>query len=140
MADFTINAADVVPVTTDDDNPAVFEDLIAAEAIDAGESVYKDTNGEAALTDADAAASAVARGMAVNSAADGQPVRIMRSGLVDVTSNASAQGKVALLSTTAGKLCPTADLASGDYVNIAAVFVSNTRLKLMFQNTGIALP
>ena len=86
----------------------------AGEAIAAGQAVYKDAN----------AATAAAEGIAANSAADEQPLAIVKRGPL-VTGATTVKGTVYVLSDNAGGICPAADLSSGSYTTILAVAADN---------------
>lgn len=103
---------------------------VAGEALTAGDAVYRRTNDNAILkTDANAAASAVFLGIAMNSAATGQPVAVQISGLVNIGGGVPAQ-TVLVLSPTAGKLMPVQDLAAGDVPSVVGTVLSGGLLSL----------
>jgi hypothetical protein len=84
-------------------NMAVKINLIAVEAITAGQVVYMDTAGKAALADASAAGTAVAIGIALEAASIGQPVPILAFGFVTgFTLTSESYGELLKLSNTAG--------------------------------------
>ena len=100
--------ADVVPgVVTGTGNKI---QAIAGAAIASGEWVYIDTAdaNKAKLADADAAASAVVRGVARNSAATGEEVTIQVDGVVDLGVTLT-DGMLYVLSSTAGAIRPCTD-------------------------------
>jgi predicted transcriptional regulator len=134
MADLSITTSEVQPGT------ASTPTLVAGEAIDAGEVIYKKAaDGEAYLADADAEASAEAIGIAVCSAAAGQKVAYQKTGTVTIGSSASvAQGQVYVVSGTAGKIAPEGDLATDDYVTILGVGNDADGIDLDINATGIA--
>jgi hypothetical protein len=79
--------------------------LIAGVAITAGQVVYCNTSGLAALADASAAGTAVALGVALNAAAIGQAVEILMDGLCEGLGVGSvAYGTLLKLSDTAGAI------------------------------------
>lgn len=135
MADISITAANVVA-----GSGAVTETRLAAVAIAAGEVVYLDANSKYNLADTDSATAIVRkpRGIALNSAAAGQPVQIIRSG--DVTLGAVLTKAVAYyLSGTPGKLAPIADVAAGDYTAIIGMAISSSVLRVDIQAPDIVL-
>lgn len=135
MTDLSITATAVLA-----GSDSVQERGTAGEAIDAGEVVYKDaTTGEYMLADADAASAAgrTPIGIALNSAGDGQPLTIHKLG--DLTINAAmTAGVTYYLSDEPGKICPLADLATGDYYCIVGIAKSTTVLKVGFAYSGVA--
>lgn len=101
MADLTSTAAqvrDASPV-----GMALKTQLIAGVAITAGQFVYCDSNGNAALADASAAGTAVAIGVALETVSVGQTVPILVYGFVGgFTLSSVAYNTLILLSDTAG--------------------------------------
>ena len=119
MADYTITASEVTP-----GSGAVIAYALAGEAVAAGEAIYLDAsdNNEAKLAlAAGTAAQAAVAGIAINSAAAGQTVGYVKQGDVNLDTAAltgAGKGEVTSLSTTAGKICPNEDVASGEYVTV----------------------
>jgi len=136
MTDLVITAASVVAGSN-----AIKENGVAGETITAGQVVYRDSStGSYKLADTDSATaeSRTPRGIALNGAASGQPLAIIRSG--DVTIGATILAGVAYyLSGTAGGICPVADVASGDYVALLGMGKSTTVLTVDIQAPGVAL-
>lgn len=105
MSNLAITPADVVPGPNS--TPARGT---AGAAIEAGDLIYKDATQKIQLSDADGAVAAQAvQGMAVNSAALGQPVNFVGED-DDLDVGAAIEGKPYFLSETAGKMCPIEDL------------------------------
>lgn len=116
--EIVVTAADVrdaSPVTL----RAVRVNLLAAVAITAGQVVYMNSDGGAALADASAAGTAVAIGIALEGAAIGQPVPILAFGFVSgFTLTSETYGELLKLSDTAGAIddgggSPTVDAPIG---------------------------
>jgi len=103
MSDLTLTATQIAPVFPVD---AEIFDLIAAVAITAGQAVYQNSSGKAALADADAGSGAEQfRGIALNSAGVGQAVSVLKRGhLYGFTLSGLAYDGAAWLSNTAGAL------------------------------------
>lgn len=79
--------------------------LLAGVAITAGQVVYMNTSGAAALADASAAGTAVAIGIALNGAAAGEPVTILVYGFcAGFTLSSESYGELMKLSDTAGAI------------------------------------
>lgn len=115
MADVTVTPAKVRPL-----NGAVVRRGSAGATLTPGQAVYLDGANGWKLADADALASAQARGVVVSdgnggvSFASGQTVDIVTHGPVEGFSSLTPGG-AAFVSTTAGALDQTAPAASGDY-------------------------
>lgn len=109
MADISVTSTSVVPAST-----ASRSVLTASEAIDAGETVYKDGNGELALTDATDPAKIAVVGIALCTAATDQPCVFATKDLNLVLGTAVTNGAPIYLSETPGKLTETlADITTG---------------------------
>jgi hypothetical protein len=136
MADLTITAANVVKGDGGDVDRGT-----AGAAITAGQAVYKDAaDGKYKLADNNSATAAVRRpsGIALNGAANNQPLTVLRSG--DVTIGATLTAGVAYyLSDTPGGICPVGDLASGEYPSVLGIAESTTVLNVNITQSGVAL-
>lgn len=132
MADISITAANVVA-----GSGANVVQGVAGATLAAGEIVYKDSadSNSYKLADNDgAAATKEPIGMALNGAADGQPVRVLIGGAVTVGAVLTA-GVAYYLSGTPGKICPVADVTTGDDPILVGIAASTSVL-----NFGIADP
>lgn len=136
MADLSITAGSVLP-----NSNTHIERGTAGDTITAGQVVYRSAaDGRYELADADSATAAVRvpRGIALNSASDGQPLAIARSG--DVTVNAVlTAGTAYYLSATAGGIAPLADLTAGDDVVLLGLAKSSSIIALDIQTSGVTL-
>ena len=135
MADLTITAASVAAGSA-----STTEHGTAGASITAGQVVYKDaTTKRYGLADNNGATATKAPvGIALNGAATGQPLAIIKSG--DITIGATMTAGVAYyLSDTPGGICPVADLASGETAILLGMATSTTVLHLDIQNSGVAL-
>lgn len=136
MADLSITAADVAA-----GSDSVQERGTAGATITAGQVVYKDaSDGKYKLADADASTSAerTPLGIALNGAADGQPLTIHKLG--DLTLNAVlTAGTTYYLSPTPGGICPLGDVLSGDYPCVIGIAKSTTVLAVKINASGVAL-
>lgn len=130
MADLTITATSVVP-----QSGATIRTATAAAAITAGQILYLNSSGQAALADANALASAEVVGMAVCNAAAGQAVSYIADGRCAMGTILTA-GAIYVLSSTAGGLCPAADLSSTEYTSIVGVATSTSVLSVKINNSG----
>lgn len=116
MTDITILSTGIAEVFADKND--VF-DMIAAEAITAGQPVYQTTAGKAGIADANASGKQQARGLALYDCAAGKPCACLRKGYVSGfdLSGVAYDGPV-FLSDTVGKL---ADAAGTLSVNVGRV-------------------
>ena len=136
MADLVITAANVVAGAG-----ATRVEGTAGEAITAGQAVYYDRADKSyKLADCDSATAAVRapRGIALNNAADGQPIDVHTEGPITIGATVTA-GVAYYLSATAGGICPVADLASGDYPTILGIATSASVLDVQIHSAGVAL-
>lgn len=122
MADITLTAARVAVIFP---AKAIVFDAEAAVAIEAGQAVYINSNGKAALADASAANTLVTPGVALNKAAAGQGVSVLKEGHVaGYDLSGMAYGAKAYASDTAGALADAAgstSLVMGSVVPIPVV-------------------
>jgi len=143
MADLTITAANVVAVD-DSANPIKKRTGISGVAITAGECIYEreDGDGVKRLYKADNAAldTALAKGIALDSAPGvNQPVVYAYDGKIDLGATLTP-GQVYMVSNTAGKICPSADIASvGEFITLLGMAVAANRLILITKPTGEAI-
>ncbi|MDX0007827.1 hypothetical protein GOB40_13900 [Sinorhizobium meliloti] len=139
MADLVITAANVVAGAG-----AKTTSGTAGAAITAGQVVYLDstTTGKWQLSDSDAA-TAAARGqganvgIALNGAANGQPLEVLTEGPITLGAVLTA-GTAYYLSPTPGGIAPLADLLTGDYVTLLGLATSTSVLNLDIQYSGVA--
>lgn len=137
MTALSITAANVIAGTN-----AITENGISGATITAGQVVYLDTaTGRYELADNDSATLAVrqARGIALNNASDGQPLRILKSG--DITIGATMTvGAAYYLGATPGEIIPTGDLAQDDYVVLLGIAKTAAILGVDIQYSGAQVP
>lgn len=133
MADLVLTPASVLAASD-----ATTENGTAGATITAGQVVaLSSTTGKYVLADADGAGIDRPRGISLNSASDGQPLKIVKSG--DVTFNAVLTAGVSyFLSPTPGGICPRADVLTGDIVSSLGIAKSTTVLALDIQYSGTA--
>jgi hypothetical protein len=141
MADITMTAASIVPVSGNANN--VFEYGISNAAIAAGQTVYYDpTTGLYGLFDTDSATVAVhtLRGLAVSSApAAGAAVVVQTAGTCAVGSVLTAGRVYCGGAGTAGGVAANADLASGDYIHSLGIAISTSVLEFKVHNTLVVI-
>lgn len=134
MADLTITSSAVIA-----GSGAQIEMGTAGETVTAGQSVYRAASGNLMLTDNDSATPAAreARGIALNGAANGQPLAIARGGDVSFGAILTA-GTTYAVSNTAGAICPDADVGTGEYICILGVARSTSVLALNIQAPNVS--
>lgn len=136
MADISITAANVLAGAG-----AETENGTLGAAATAGQVLYKAAaDGRWYLADNNAASAEVRgpKGIALNGGAIGQPVRVLKSGLITIGGTMTA-GVAYYLSDTAGGICPVADLGTGEFPSIVGIATSTTVLNVNFQSAGVAL-
>lgn len=116
MSDIIFTASNVVP-----DSDARTASGICAEAIEAGESVMVNSSGLLELADALSAAQSVARGIAVDNAAPGQPLTYVVEGRVSFGAGVFQPGYPYLLSHNPGGIKPPADIGGGQYTTTLGI-------------------
>lgn len=133
-ADLTITAASTKPST----GAQLDASHYAGEAITAGQPLYvKAADGLCYLADANASsATATVVGIAANGAAIGQPVTYQKAGSMTIGATLT-KGEKYCVSATAGKICPFADLTTGDYISELGTASSASVLSVKINVTGI---
>lgn len=132
MADLSITAANVLAASN-----ATIEHGIAGATITAGQTVYlDDATGRYELADADGTGTTRTRGIALNGAADGQPLAIIKEG--DLTMNAVLTAGVSYFqSPVAGGIGARAEVLTGDYVTSLGIAKSTTVLAVKIDYSGV---
>lgn len=136
MADLTITAANVVK-----GSGSSIDRGTAGATITAGQVVYKDAaNGKYLLADSDSATAAVrnAIGIALNGAANNQPLSVLTSGDITIGATLTA-GTDYWLSNTPGGICPRADVGSGEYPTMLGIAKSTSVLSVNITASGVAI-
>lgn len=139
MADIVITAANVVP-----SSGYGFTDGVAGEAITRGQLVYlKAADNEYYKADADdTSATSTVKGVALQDAGNGQPLRIQTSGSITIGGTVTV-GTIYVASDTAGGIKPHGDLATGDYVSIVGVGTTAAIITMLpggIYNSGVQVP
>jgi hypothetical protein len=113
---------------------------IAGGTITAGMPVYKDTAASNVLkaARANAAATAVVAGIALNSASSGQPLVYQIGGKINLGATMVVGETYCLSDAVAGQIVPLSDLGSGDYTGIIGTADSASILTLAIHNSGVA--
>lgn len=116
MSDLTVTAAQVAVVY-----PAHAEiyPMEAAETITAGQALYIDTNGKAALADGNGSGTLQFIGIALNGGGAGQAIDVLVRGAVyGFTLTGVAYGAPAYMSNTAGALADSGSFIAGRVIPI----------------------
>lgn len=137
MADLSITAANVVQYAS----ARVNTSYLIGETITAGQVVYlkaADSRWWKSQCDGTAAesGSGVLRGIALNGGAAGQPAAVQEAGDIVIGATVTV-GLEYYLSSTAGGICPIADLSSTNYLHIVGYGVSSTVVRLLMHASGI---
>jgi hypothetical protein len=136
MSDLSITAVNVIAGANADK-----EFGKAGAVITAGQVVYKETaTGKFKPADSNSATAEAKTpyGVALNGAADGQPLAVCRAGDITIGATLTA-GSPYYLSETPGGIQPAADLASGENVALLGLAKSTTVLALRIQAPGVTL-
>jgi hypothetical protein len=133
VADLTITPANVVVVGT-----PVMKSGYAAVAITAGQAVYLDSGTNTIkLSKADADITSQVDGIALNTAAAGQPVWYITAGVLALGAVLAA-GKVYVLSGgAAGAIAPVADLATGWRTTLLGIALTTGQLSIAINVTKV---
>ena len=137
MADLIVTAANVVAGTN-----ATVEHGIAGATITAGQTVYRDsTTKRYLLADADSVTPAARAGLgiALNGAANGQPLAIVTGGNVNPGATV-AVGAIYVQSDTPGGIMPSVDLETGDFVTILGIGTTASNIAVGITVSGVAVP
>jgi len=132
MADLVITPANVLTYSG-----AQTESGTAGEAVTAGETLYRHTDGNLYRADCSTAAKARAVGIALNSAAAGQPVAYAKAGGLNPGATV-AVGTIYGVTDTAGGIGPVSDRATGDYITILGVGTTASRIELAINRSEVA--
>ena len=135
MANLSITAASVQVAST-----VRLSRGVAGATIEAGDVLYIDTSdsNKLKLAIATSAAAAVFAGIATHAALSGQPVQYIPAGAITIGATL-AIGTVYVVSATAGKICPVADLVAGNYLTIIGMPSTTSILQVYPKASGTAL-
>lgn len=135
MVDLSVTAANVIK-----GSGASVRSGTAGEAIEAGEAVRLSAAGEVMLAQADDADTATCAGVALNDAADGQPVEYIIRGPYTAGGTVAVGTVYVVSAAAAGGIAPVADLASTNIVSVIGVGISATQIQMNRLNSGVAVP
>lgn len=109
--------------------------------IAAGDALYRHTDNEHLLADADASAlTKVVRGIAITEGVDGGQGLIATGGNIIFVGATMTAGVTYFLGPTAGDVVPYGDLSTGDYVVRLGTAKSATEIILSIEDTGVQVP
>lgn len=134
MADLVITAAEVLAAAG-----AVEKIRTAAETITQGDVYYLDSTAsdQAKKSDADASdAASVGKGIALSAAGTGQKFVGLEGGNID-PGGTTVVGETYVVSGTAGKMAPIADLTNPDRLTIVGIATSTSNLETIFKSTKV---
>ena len=137
MADVTIVAGQVLPSTA---GGWTLGQGIAGATITAGHPLYADASdgGKLKPADADAQTTARARGIAVSSAGDEQPIRYLVAGPITLGSGNLVQGRSYFVSANAGGICRESDVASSKFTTALGLATTTSQLDVQLQSSNVA--
>jgi hypothetical protein len=132
MADLSNTAANVIA-----GSGAKKVSGIAGATVTAGQVVYLDAATDTLkLADNDGAAALRSPvGIALHGATSGQPLTYLSRGPITIGATV-AVGDILCLSSTAGGICPAADIAAGDYNTILGIATSTTVVDIQIHESG----
>lgn len=110
----------------------------AAEAISPGQLCYTTTSDTYGVADNNASGKTSVAGMAINTAAAGQPVTVATNGATVSFGAVLTAGQDYVLSSTAGFMCLSSDLSTGQTLSLVGWAPTTSTLKLNISNTTIA--
>lgn len=105
---------------------------IAGATLAPGDAVYLDTTTNTyKLTDGDTDTESVAAGIVIDSAISGRPFLFAPPGAVINIGATVVLGTVYVCSLTPGKICPWADIGTGDYTTILFIGATSNIVKVI---------
>lgn len=138
MSDLSITAANVIPQA----NATIDFSRRAGATITAGDMVYLEAASKKwKIADADSATQEVQEtgGMALNGAADGQPLAVCTMGDVAMGAVLTAGARY-YLSSNPGKIQPEADLSEGEEINLIGLAKTTSVLSVRITRPGVTVP
>lgn len=132
--DISITPGSVVP-----DSGYQYLDTTAGATITAGQVVYIASDNTAKLAITTTAITAAARGIALNGASAGQPVKVMTGGTITIGGTVVV-GKIYIVSASGGGIAPVTDTATTQFVTILGVGVTAAKITMNINASGVAVP
>jgi hypothetical protein len=117
-----------------------YQNGTAGATITAGMPIYKDSADSDKLkpSQQDTATHSQCDGIAVNSAASGQPVSFVGDEAVVGYGAILTAGEVYSVGAAAGGICPHGDLGTGEFSTVLGVAVTTSNLKIKINESGVA--
>ena len=110
---------------------AIVDNGVAAEAIEAGQPLYIDSNGKYGVADANDGAKDQFRGIALETVAAGQPLSVLVEGELYGYTLSGAYDSLAYVSNSVGELADAAGGTSLAVGRVVAVFNSKEATKIL---------
>jgi hypothetical protein len=133
MAAISITAANVKQ-----GGNAILTEGVAGATITAGQTVLRGADGKFVLSDADGNNLKSVVGIALNGAADGQPLKVQTGGDIAIGATLTA-GTTYYLSPTPGGIGPLGDVEAGDDVIIIGIAKSTSVLMLRITDPDVTI-
>lgn len=130
--------ADLVQTATNVIGDGTNVEWVISGGVTAGNSVYLDTDDntyKASL--ADAAATVGKRKIALNTAADGQPLQIQSGGDIDLGATLVIGTVYVTSAAVAGAIAPEADIVSTEIVNVLGIADATDNLDMDFDSKPV---
>jgi hypothetical protein len=138
-ANLAITAAEVLPTSSTESTQGISGAVIAAGDIvwfDSSSTTWKLFDGNDTSNNTGTPRVALTSALVA-----GQPITVATGQDITIGATAAAStGIVYVASTTAGKMCPAADLATGNRVTIIGVGKATAKLQLVLSNSGVTYP
>lgn len=135
--------ADITPTPADFRLPAQnvggLNQAAAAENMVAFDVAYQHADGLKKASSATAATARVAGIIAVPSTNGGKTAVVPSGGYIESAADLWEPGTIYVLSGTAGKMCPVADLGADDFVSIVGIAETARRFRVSILNSGVQI-
>lgn len=109
----------------------------AGEGMVAFDVAYQHADGLKKASSATAAEAKVVGIIATPCATGGQTAFVPNGGYIESSADLWTPGMIYVLSATAGKMCPVADLAEDDYVSMVGIAETARRFRVSILNSGV---
>lgn len=137
MADISVTAANVAKGAL-----ATVREGTAGATITAGQPLYEDSTDGYALkpAQADTAVKAKCVGIALHGASDGQPVKYISAGPLNIGATLTVGQVYVVSAAAAGGVAPYGDLTTAGFVTVLGIATTASNLQVDIQVGGIAKP
>lgn len=113
---------------------------VAGGTISAGDPLKRNSAGEFEAAQADDAANANVRGLALHDAIANQPIAYLTGGPLTITSGAVVGAVYVLSAAAAGGIAPFADLVSTNIVTVLGVASAAGTIEIKLHNSAVVVP